>query len=116
MGILPDRFRHDESGVAGNLSENLHPFLLGSDKAMPFGSFHRMSTSEAKSAVRHGFSQRVFHLLLCGPTVLIGRQSQIAIGHQQDFILGGFRYFGQLGNLIFRHACNTSGVGKLLMT
>ena len=63
-----------------------------------------MGTQQFVAGVGDGPRQSLFHLVLRRPALLIGRQPQVAAGHQQHLVLLDAVGFRVSGNLIFGHA------------
>ena len=101
--ILPDRLGHDELGVGIDAGEDAHPFLLRSDEAVFFVLLVGMGTNQLVSRVRDAPPQCLFHLVLGGPAVLVGRKSQVAAGDQVNLFLLGFGRLDDCRNLVGGH-------------
>ena len=83
VGILPDRFRHNERGFWVKLSEHFHAFPLGSDEPVLEMTLVGVTPNHAIALGLDGCGQRAFHGLLGRPAHLVGRQAKIATGNQQ---------------------------------
>jgi hypothetical protein len=88
MGILPDGLGDDERGIGVNASaKDLHAFLLATDKAMLLVFFVRVRADEVVTGPCYSRRQSSFHLRLSGPALLVGGQSQVAVGDELDLLL-----------------------------
>jgi len=69
----------------------------------PTADNNGMGADEAATALIDGSAEGLFHLGLGGPAVLVRRDPQIAVGHQQHIAFTGFARLGNLGHLVFGH-------------
>jgi hypothetical protein len=77
--------------------EDIHPHPLRGDKAMLLRLIVSVRADEFEALLRESRSQLLLHILLRGPTGLVGRKPQITAGNEQYFI------FCRLGYLIAPH-------------
>ena len=86
MRVLPDGLGHDQRRLGVDSGEDLHPFLLRADEAMPFVGLERMGADQLAAEAGDGAAQRLLHLLLRRPAALVGGGPQIAVGDEQHLI------------------------------
>jgi hypothetical protein len=101
--VLPNRFGDDQSAIRVDLAKDLHPFLLRADKAVFFSIFVRVGSFQRITAAGERFGQLGLHFVLRSPTLLVGGQAQIAVGHQQYLAFAGLGGFRRSRDIISRH-------------
>jgi hypothetical protein len=88
--ILPHGLGNNQRRQRVDAFENLHAFALRGDKSVADIFFVRMGSRDLVAGGGDSFGELLFHLLLGWPTLLIGRQTQVAAGDELDLFLGGW--------------------------
>ena len=84
MAVLPDGFDDDERGVDGNIAKDFHAALLTIDEAVLFDGVIGVAAPDFEPVAANGGHHGLFDARLGGPTLLIGGESQIANGNEDD--------------------------------
>jgi hypothetical protein len=84
--ILPDSLGYHEGRLGRNLSENGHPLMLASDKAVAGARLLSVGANDRVACVGDGVAKNFFHFLLGRPALLVRREPQIAAGYQIDVL------------------------------
>ena len=86
MAVLPNALGNNEGSARVKLPEYFHPHLLRINEAMLFACIERMRPYNFPTLNLKSLGEDFFHFGLFGPTFLVGRKAQIAIGHQIDML------------------------------
>src|SRR4029077_18147259 len=87
MAVLPDRFHYYEGSMLGNISEDLHAALLAVDEAVLLDQIVRVASPDLEAFAADSGHDGPFGAQLRRPALLVGGESQIAVG-DQDAELG----------------------------
>ncbi len=101
--ILPDRFGHDQTRGGVDLAKDLHPFPLRTDEPMLFLPLVGVSPDQLVAKTGHRIGQRLLHLVLRRPAVLVGRQAEVPVGDQENLFLTSLLELGRFGKCVGWH-------------
>ena len=87
MRILPDRFCGDHGRLRIHRAKHFHPFLLRLNESMSLIFLVRMGAHQVVAHLLDHVLQRRFHLRLLRPALLVGCETQIAVGDELDLLL-----------------------------
>lgn len=93
MAVLPDAFGDDERRVGIEAAEDFHAVFLGINETMAPGGVIGMGAYNRPALGGERAGESGLHFSLLGPAFLIGRQAEVAVGHEINlswFQGGGF--------------------------
>ncbi len=80
--VLPDGFAHHQRRVLRDIAKHFDAIFLAVDEAVLFFAIERMAPLDLAAFAADGLHERVFGVLLRGPTHTVGGKAQIATGNQ----------------------------------
>src|SRR5262249_31702218 len=104
MRVLPDALGHDQRRIGIDVSEDLHPRFLAVDKAVLLLFAVSVRADDLIAHVGDDLPQGLFHFRLFRPALLVGTESQIAVGDQLHLLFLQLWRFGKGRDGIVRHS------------